>query len=143
MGDLLTQLQDEVYMMSDLFGISIGVLQRDAPAIPLMNHSSSTSAPIGGGVAAGAPPGGNDNQANAEKERALKREEFNKVAKGSKFYLFLSFFYIEISTFLFADMALNLIQRAIRIESLIDRLPGVNRTEPQQYQRLDGKYLFF
>lgn len=39
------------------------------------------------------------------------------------------------------EMAMNLIQRAVRIESLIDRLPGVNRTEPQQYQRLEGNIL--
>lgn len=56
MGDLLTQLQDEVYMMSELFGVSVGVLQRDAPALPLME-------PI-------------------DPERSARREEFVKTAKG-------------------------------------------------------------
>jgi len=91
MGDLLTQLQDEVYLMSDMFGISVGVLQRDAPALPLMEPM--------------------------DPERLAKRDEFVKTAK---------------------EMALSLIQRAVRVESLIDRLPGVNRTEPQQYQRLEA-----
>lgn len=57
MGDLLTQLQDEVYMMSDLFGIAVGVLQRDAPALPLME-------PI-------------------DPERIMRRDEFVKTAKGT------------------------------------------------------------
>eukprot|EP00026_Physarum_polycephalum_P019890 Phypoly_transcript_22130.p1 GENE.Phypoly_transcript_22130~~Phypoly_transcript_22130.p1 ORF type:complete len:159 (+),score=22.63 Phypoly_transcript_22130:45-479(+) len=90
MGDLLTQLQDEVYMMSDLFGVSVGVLQRDAPALPLMD-------PV-------------------DPERMMKRDEFVKLSK---------------------EMAQNLIQRAKRVESLIERLPGVNRTEPEQYKFLE------
>ena len=61
MGDLLTQLQDEVYLMSDLFGISIGVLQRDAPALPLME-------PI-------------------DPERLAKRDEFVKTSKDILNYI--------------------------------------------------------
>lgn len=64
MGDLLTQLQDEVYMMSDLFGISIGVLQRDAPPLPLMDPMDPA--------------------------KAQQREEFVKNAKGK---FFISYIY--------------------------------------------------
>lgn len=39
-------------------------------------------------------------------------------------------------------MALNLIQRAKRVESLIERLPGVNRTEPEQYLCLESNYSY-
>jgi hypothetical protein len=67
MGDLLTQLQDEVYMMSDLLGVSVGVLQRDAPALPLME-------PV-------------------DAEINVRREEFIKVAKGILYsHLYLFFF---------------------------------------------------
>ena len=56
MGDLLTQLQDEVYMISSLFGVSLGVLQRDAPALPLME-------PV-------------------DPALSVRREEFVKTSKG-------------------------------------------------------------
>lgn len=87
--DLLTQLQDEVCHLSELFGMYIGVLQRDAPPVPVLNPSDPAY--------------------------LAAKDAFSVQA---------------------VDMATSVIQTSKKIEQLIEALPGVNRTESQQHQKL-------
>eukprot|EP01112_Ceratiomyxa_fruticulosa_P003175 TRINITY_DN1354_c0_g1_i2.p1 TRINITY_DN1354_c0_g1~~TRINITY_DN1354_c0_g1_i2.p1 ORF type:complete len:139 (-),score=33.75 TRINITY_DN1354_c0_g1_i2:223-639(-) len=89
--DRLTQLQEHVDRLAELMGISLGVLQRDAPPIPL-----------------GEP---------LTPERALQRDAFVQQAR---------------------NMASEIMKVSKSIEILIDQLPGITHTLPQQLDMMNN-----
>eukprot|EP01113_Clastostelium_recurvatum_P033742 TRINITY_DN4495_c0_g1_i1.p2 TRINITY_DN4495_c0_g1~~TRINITY_DN4495_c0_g1_i1.p2 ORF type:complete len:138 (-),score=33.54 TRINITY_DN4495_c0_g1_i1:156-569(-) len=88
--DRVTQLQEQVDRLAEMMSTCVGVLQRDAPPLPL---------------------------GSADPAVIQARDAFAQNAHV---------------------MALDIVQVSKNIEMLIDSLPGVSRTVPQQVEQLEA-----
>ncbi|KAL6043730.1 Mediator of RNA polymerase II transcription subunit 21 [Balamuthia mandrillaris] len=117
MTDRLTQLQDRVDSLAEQFYVYLGVLQRDAPPSSLQPSTTSSStenhhqhAHSSNDISSASSSSSSSSSSSTSAAGALKAQS--------------------------VEMARALVLNTKAIDELIESLPGINNTKPQQVSQL-------